>query len=414
MKSRVAFNKYNVLLVILLCYLLPVLGIVVYGSLIVEDQGLWEVLSLGFFLASFGALAIFWSMASWEKNLSKVSAFPSIIETPLNLKEGEPVSYEDYDLVKRSLEEAQQAQVRLLSEIDHLTEDMRSAKSEKEKMLSEWKQEGSSLEQYKQSLHQELEKQQNLIRELTETVADQKAQLEKKQQQQVQLEAKVGDLTYEIKTILQFAESHAGSLLNHNAPAAPAQPPPPLQPPQEVRVEEFLPLHIETKIQSGQEASQLLKRCLDIAQRITGSQRFGSQIYSFLESPADSFTLDLRRLCDKLRSETGGIVLLYSPRENHLLFANNEVKALTGWSPEKFSQQFVEILVDATVWSRAVGSLSMRSESHAQLQLKAKSGEVIELNATLGMILTGIFRNHALAILYAGSPASTLQNQFKY
>lgn len=411
MKFKQSFNRYHVLLVVVLCYLLPLLGIVAYGTLVTENQEYWEVFSIGFTLTAFGSLAIFLAMASWETGLGKHAA----VESSGKLYDSAPEG-EDYDFLKRSLEEAQQSQVRLLSEIDHLTDEVRSVKAEKEKLLSDWKQEGASLEQYKESLHQELEQQQNLIRDLYETIADQKAQLETKLHQQSQLEAKVGGLTHEIKTILQFAETHAGSILSNEEKIV--QPPSPLSPQPatlpEVRQEEPLHLHVETKIQSNQEASQLLKRCLEIAQRITGSQRFGSQIYSFLESPADSFALDLRRLCDRLRSETGGIILLYSPRDNHVLFANNEIKALTGWSPEKFSQQFSDILVENSAWNQAIGMLSMRSEAHAQLQLKARSGETIDLSAALGMIPTGIFRNHAVAILYAGSPASALQNQFKY
>ena len=228
-------------------------------------------------------------------------------------------------------------------------------------------------------------------------MADQKAISEKKQQQVLQLETKVGDLTYEIKTLLKFAEAHSGSLFS-NELSEPLQEKSTVSENIEVYVEQ--PSYTENHTQTAQEASLQLKNCLDIAQKIKGSQRFGSQIYSFLDSPADSFSLDLRRLCDRLRSETQSIILLYSPKDNHLLFASNRIKILTGWSPEKFVQNFFEIVLDESEWEQGVRSLALRSEALIQVHIKTKSGPNLIVNANLGMIPTGIFRNHIIAVLY--------------
>lgn len=416
MKFRFPLNRYNILLAIIFCYLIPLLAVTAYGAFFQDAKGLWDSIAIGFFLSSFGALILFYLMAAWENGCRSAVQADRSVPYPAP-PSGEDRSIEDQDILKRSLAEAQQTQVSLLAEIDHLSEEIRALTTDKEKMAAEMRNEESSLEQYKKLLHQELEQQQYHIRELQGTIADQKTLLEKKQQQMTQLESRVADLTNEIKTLLQFAEKHAASLLSteEKAPAPlSAHPPQMQQVHHEARGEEQVYSPLETKIQSGQEASQLLKRCLETAQRITGSQRFGSQIYSFLESPADSFALDLRRLCDRLRTESGGIILLYSPRENHVLFASNEVKALTGWSPEKFTQHFDEVVVDDAHWKQGVNSLAMRSEAHFQMQIKVRSGQVIDVNVALGMIPTGIFRNHTVAILYACSSASPLQNQLKY
>jgi hypothetical protein len=158
--------------------------------------------------------------------------------------------------------------------------------------------------------------------------------------------------------------------------------------------------HLEKQIRTDEEASQQLKRCLDIAQKFTVSNRFNSQINTFLDSPSDSFALDLRRLCDSLRSEKNSTVMLYSPKENKLLFVNNQVRALTGWSPEKFVQSFQTILYDDSTWKQGISSLSMRSEAQVKLSFKAKTGQDVTANAHLGMIPTGIFKHHTIAIVY--------------
>ncbi len=119
-----------------------------------------------------------------------------------------------------------------------------------------------------------------------------------------------------------------------------------------------------------------------------------------LDSPADSFALDLRRLCDSLRSENSCTILLYSPKENQLLFANNQIKTVTGWSPDKFVQNFSDIMQDEAPWRQGIASLTMRSEAKVDLTFKMKSGQDISVHGLLGLIPTGIFRQHIIAVLY--------------
>lgn len=416
MKKESLFSRYNLLWTIILCYLTPLLGLSIYGTLIPRESGDWNILSLGFFITSCGSLALFWMMTRWENSLSNQhpnaftanDEFNNDNETIQPSEQKTAISFEDYDLAKRSLAEAQQTQIRLLTEIDALTETLNQQKLNKEQTSNQADKIQSELEQTKRKARQELEQQQNYIRELQEALADQKNLSEKKQQQMLQLETKVGDLTYEIKTLLQFAEAHSGSLLSHEAPEEKLEILSSQPKPSEPYKDEFI--FSENPTQTSHEASQELKHCLDIAQKIKGSQRFGSQIYSFLDSPADSFSIDLRRLCDRLRSETHSVVLLYSPKDNHLLFASNQIKTLTGWSPEKFIQNFNEILLEESEWKQGVNSLAMRSEAQIQIRLRTKSGPSLVANANLGMIPTGIFRNHTIAVLYTNLPAGALQH----
>lgn len=403
MEQESSFSRYKILGIIILCYLVPLIGISVYSALILRDFADWNILGLGFFLTSVGSLVFFYLMSQWEKSLN-LSFNPLPVNEDLNsnsysLKKNKPaIDAEEFDLTKRSLAEAQQTQIRLLSEIDILTEEIQKLSASKTEAFQQTEKLRTELEASKRVARQQLELQQNHIRELQEVVAHHKTMGEKKQQQVLLLETKVGSLTYEIKTLLQFAEAYNGPLLTSDLSELPSQEKAAVFEKTEIYSEP--PLSPENHTQMVQEASQQLKHCLDFAQKIKGSQRFGSQIYSFLDSPADSFSLDLRRLCDRLRSESKSIILLYSPKDDHLLFASNQIKILTGWSPEKFVQNFFELLLEESQWKQGVANLALSSEVQIQLQLKTKSGTNLIANANLGMIPTGIFRNHVIAVLY--------------
>jgi UPF0242 C-terminal PAS-like domain/Uncharacterised protein family (UPF0242) N-terminus len=367
MQQENHFSRYSLLLVILCCYLAPVLGLSAYS-------GDWNLLSFGFLLTACGSLMLYWMIVNREAKLNDNGNQPA--------EDKDKVDREEYDSAKRSLEEALQAQTRLLSEIEVLTEEISKQSLTNREITFHSEKMQMELDQTKRTAKHQLELQQNQIRELQEIVAEQKAFSEKKQHQMLQLETKVGDLTHEIKTLLQSEET-----ADHPDPVIEKKPPSP-----QLEVTQQKP------IDDLQEASRQLRFYLDIAQKIKGSQRFGSQIYSFLDSPADSFSLDLRRLCDRLRSEAQSSILLYSPKDNHLLFASNQIKFLTGWSPDKFVQNFSEIL-DENEWKHSVSNLAMTNEVQTKLHLKTKSSQDLTINAHLGMIPNGIFRNHVIAVL---------------
>ena len=407
MKQESPFSRYNLCWLMALCYLFPLLAISIYGAAYPRATADWNILGVGILLTALGSLAFFWMLTSWERSMriGSYSGEHAQDVDPYALKEsGGTVDLAEYDLTKRSLAEAQQTQIRLLEEIDILTEEIQKATFVKKETLRQAENIQAELEQTKKAARQQLEIQQNQIRELQEAIANQKALNEKKQQQTMQLENKVGDLTYEIKTLLKFAEAHSSPSLSNDITESniPDESPFPTKSTPDTHAHEhFEPQQsFENFAQNAHEASMQLKQCLHIAQKIKGSQRFGSQIYSFMDSPADNFSLDLRRLCDRLRSETESVILLYSPKDNQLLFASNQIKTLTGWSPEKFVQNFSELLVDETEWKQGVSSLALRSEAEIKLHLRTRSTPNLSVNANLGMIPTGIFRNHTIAVLY--------------
>lgn len=413
MKQDPSFSRYRLLWKMILCYFCPWLGLLLYGAFFHRASEDWILFSLGLLLTAWGSLALFWMMTRWEKqhfqkfqrltllsaenpHLSNENQIESLEAAPLATPLVDP---QEHDLTKRSLAEAQQMQIRLLSEIDALTEELQQERTKKDEALQEINKIQAELEQAQRDSMMELEQQQQYIRELQEGMASQKDTSEKKQHQLLLLETKVGNLTSEIKTLLQSAETQ-NTLPLPNKPPTPAMDPIVHSPPRKELLYTGEPPPSDHPTRTKEEASKQLQICLEIAQKIKASQRFGSQIYSFLDSPADNFSLDLRRLCDRLRGESQTMILLYSPRDHQLLFASNPVKALTGWSPEKFVQNFREILLDEPEWRQGVYHLAIRSEEHIHIHLKMKSGSQCRVNVCLGMIPTGIFRDHALAILY--------------
>lgn len=364
---------------------MPVLGLSIYGAFVPREIGGWNLLSLGFMLTASGSLLLYWMTVRWEVSLKIADGN---VESDIK---GCEVDLIEYESVQRLLAEAQQSQMQSLSEVDRLNEQIQKLSLTNRDMAYQSEKMQIELDQTKRTAKHQSDLQQNQIWELQEIIAEHRAFSEKKQQQMLHLETKVGDLKTEIKTLLQPEEIAAQSL-------------PPPSSFEDYAIEKNIsgvqieiPLEIKA-VDSVQEASRQLRQCLDIATKIKGSQRFGSQIYSFMDSPADSFSLDLRRLCDRLRSEAQSIILLYSPKDNHLLFASNQIKALTGWSSDKFVQNFSEIL-DEAEWKHGVSSLAMTTEVQTKLRLKTKSNQDLSVNVNLGMIPNGIFRNHVIAVL---------------
>jgi hypothetical protein len=165
--------------------------------------------------------------------------------------------------------------------------------------------------------------------------------------------------------------------------------------------EEEITHESKIRVHSCQDAMIQLKRCLDIAQKITSSSHFNSESSRFRDFPVDNFVLDLRRLCDSLRSENQCAILLYSPKEEKVIFANNQVKTLLGWSPEKIVQNFGDIIQEGDQeWKHHLAHISLKHESQVKLQFKTKKGHDLLVHCHLGMIPTGVFRYHVIGVLH--------------
>ena len=115
--------------------------------------------------------------------------------------------------------------------------------------------------------------------------------------------------------------------------------------------------------------------------------------------PSDYFALDLRRLLDSLQEERNAIAVLYSHKENRLLFANQMVKQWLGWNADKFVNEFPELVQKGfEEWKLVMSQLASTPEGSVSLQVQAKSGETVPLRCHLAAIYTGLFRSHTIGL----------------
>ena len=247
----------------------------------------------------------------------------------------------------------------------------------------------------KNTLNDQIEHYRMLLGEHQQTIADQRQDLQAKQQLSAHLESKVRDLSYEIKTILQIAE-RPQELPLENKPA-----PPMLHLDEEPPTQDRTASDPDSQVQTFEEALMVLKRTLDMAQRITGASHFGKSS-RFKDLPVENYALDLRRLFDRLQSEGESAILVYAQKEDKLLFVNDQIKNLLGISPEKFQQSFPEVIQEGKdEWNRALGQLSFKNDSKVSLSMKTRTGQELQVTCVLGIISAGIFRNHIIGVLFA-------------
>lgn len=230
--------------------------------------------------------------------------------------------------------------------------------------------------------------------------------MEKRQDHIYQLDTKIHDLSYEIKTLLYLHEAETNpvtpSFLKKENPSktflAPVSNPEPIETTEDAEEPAISPA---APIQTSQEAMLLLRKCVNIAQKLTGANYYSNEATRYREFSSSHYTIDQRRLFESLRSENGGLILVYSQKESKLLFVNNQCRNLLGWSSEKFVSDFPEFIKEGLVdWKKALVNLGTMPESQARLLAKTKHGHEVILNCHLGVIPTGLFRNYVIGILY--------------
>lgn len=237
------------------------------------------------------------------------------------------------------------------------------------------------LDEEREHFQEALKNSETNIQNTQTTLIETKALLENKECQIRELEAKCMDLNYEIKTLLHLNEPK--QLLPSNLD-------------QEGEWEEEADVQVETDPQ----ALAVLKKCLDTAQKITSANHFSQTSPRFRDFPIQSSTLDLRRLIDALRSETGAGVFLYSLKDMKALFVNSLVKTTLGYSPDQFIHHFSDICVSQEMWKEALHKLNTIKDLSTNFDFKSKVGQTITLRFSLGKIFTGVFRNHVIGVFY--------------
>lgn len=369
--------------IIFCLYLVPLLAVVTY-SMTSSAENNWDVFSLGLLLTAVGTLSLYRLLAKWQESLVPS---PELAEpAPERPEQNEAIVEFDHAAI-----EQKNAEIQSLVETQ---EDYRKGTEQTIEILST---DNKKLEE--QLMHKE-----RLREEVEQILAETRATSERRQQRINQLETKVRDLSYEIKTLLQLTDISEGDQ---------TQQPKVLQETKSIYSTE--PLHavkVEGKyVQTEDDAAEQLKRCINNAQKMTGASHYSSGSSRLRGIPVDNFALDLRCLFDSLRSESNCSILVYSPKEDKLLFANEQLRQLTGWNPDKFIQNFDHIVQEGKEeWREAISQLSSRPHSKVRLIIKSRTGEDHLIHGLLGAVPTGIFRHHVIIILYSADHRDALSS----
>ncbi|MGK5594463.1 MAG: hypothetical protein ACSNEK_03790 [Parachlamydiaceae bacterium] len=325
---------------IFLFYTAPIFMWSLYGMNIADRNASWTFFCMGLLLLFFGTLLFFFCLRARERLL---------------LANHYPVSSFIDDAPETSLEARQTA----LQEEHHWQEKYRELQDE------------FSL----------------LTLESSQAIEGLKNTLDQKQQQITHLENQIHDLRYEIKTLLNLTEIDYSQ--NHSSPAYQNTP---LLPLSDEKMQNF-------NVANQDEAKHLLKQCLGIAQKMTGSNQLKSSSKLKL-LPLEHTTLDLRVLFDAFREDSSALITIFSTKDRKLIFANHQTKPLFGYHPEKFVQDFLSLIRNPEEWNETLDQLSAKAEATLNLSIKSKSGETLRTTCCLSNIPTGIFRDLGIGIFF--------------
>lgn len=440
MKFKI-MNRHFLSAAIIVFYLIPLLSFSAYSITLMSHHKSWALLSLGLLLIVFGSLALMLLLFYWEQSmsdqkqihlLSHTQKHPifSAIEKETKVTSLDPTliynqiphhesinqmsskeSTKELNLMQTTLSENQELQERLNQTLDTKNLELEKQAEENKQLEMKVQQVAQDFADYKLFSEEQLKQKQLQLTTLQQIIDDQRAEMEKRQEQICQLDSKVHDLSYEIKTLLYLHEEEVAptkaskivkeeeksySFLHENLKESQEFPSSMVN-----SSIHYDSIANEKPIRTAMEATNLLKKCISIAQKLTGANYYSNESSRYREFSTSHYAIDQRRLFDSLRSEVGALIIVYSQKEHKLLFVNNESKMLLGWSPDKFIADFSSIIQEGiNDWKKALSLLATASDSNARILSKTKNGQEILLNCQLGVIPTGLFRHYIIGILY--------------
>lgn len=379
---------------VLFSYFLPVLLFISYAAYQLPSELSWSLVSLGLLLVCFGSLLLLFGLA--KRSVTRV-VVREVLSPSSEVTAVEEVRVTEEHLEFDRLQEAFQLKEQ---ELELLREENRQLLESSQKKGEEGDRE--------QEWEERLKRKEALLSEYQQTISEQRGIIERKQQYAWKLENKIQDLKYEVETLLQIQESGTSSSLS-SSKGETGHPVIDLfgEESEADRVKERygeLPISSDRQIHNPYDAALELRKCIEVATQLTGSSPLGGPGSRFLSLSSDNHAIDLRQLFDRLRSESATAVLVYSPKEEKLLFANHHVRTLLGWSPEKFAKDFAQLIENSWAeWRHSIKQLEKHREVQVRLMVKAKSGREILIHCYLGAIPSGAFKDQVVAVLYSDS-----------
>jgi hypothetical protein len=292
------------------------------------------------------------------------------------------------DLLQSSAAKSKQEVLELTVEMDQKLDEVRHAYLEFEDMRKEYARLEEEFTLYRTEEQKKEQHQQVVLRDYQKTIQEQRAILKKKQGYVEQLEAKVKELMYEIRSLLQIGESSSSSL-------APIQ----ISDPQEMTA-----YYLGKKNQVLYDLEAHLDHYIQVAETFTGAEHLGYLTGTgprFIDSSMNCYAIDQRRLFDTFKEESEVILIVYSLFEKKILFTNPYVKSISGWSGEKFSQDFTKLLSleGLKIWDEAIKALAEREGVKTAFNLMPKEGKEISMTCGIKKVQKGPFQNLAIGLM---------------
>lgn len=394
-------NPYGVLVAF---YAAPLILYSIYALKTMPGLASWGVVSLGLLLTTLGATNLLLQLRRWE--FAMRARCTSVANQRGGEQQKQPAAHHPETAETANDERAPEEEYTLSQELDGRDTAIRTLKEE----LEELRQKSIDLDEQVKSSHMEASHKESLLQDYQQTIGEQRSIIDKKQQYISRLEAQVQDLNYEVKTLLKLGDLSMGGspgVMEAQSGGDSAHPAmnvfqgTAVQNPDLDAMMEALPVSSEKKVHTHYDAAVHLQKFLEQAKKLTGASHLGGKSSRFLDLSVDSYAIDLRRLFDSFRNETSCAVLFYSPGENRVLFVNDQIKGMLGWSPEKFVKDF-DALVGAShaEWRHAIRLLDSQGEAQTRLTIKNKDGEEALLHCYLGKIASGAFEKHVIGVLY--------------
>lgn len=406
---RESNSRFVIIAYVVVCYLLPTFFFAWFSTIVTTLSQSWLLFGSGLLYTVCSTLFLIAKLWQWESKLLEqvdhISSSKAQIlfqnrseiqdDTPITVSLDE-IPEDPVDVIKDQILELEQSAVscqkqseELVLQLDQKNEQLQQVIQDKEGIQYQLEQTRKELAFYQQVAREQLKQKDTLIAEYTQTIQDLRTTMEKKQQQIGKLESSVSDLTYEVKTLVQISEmdSSPGTpkpmSFNSTNPVPQGSYP--------IKEEGLSALQEDILLQ--------LKRFIDTAQKLTGAMHLG-MTSRFRDVSVDSYALEQRRLFDSLRNETSSTILVYSQKDGKMLFVNNQIKNLLGWNPERFIQEFSDIIGESSQeWNRSLSQLISQHEIQTSLKLKNRSGQLQTISCLMGVVPTGIFKSHVIGIL---------------
>ncbi len=426
-------NRQFLSATVIIFYLLPWLFFSSYSIGLMSHHKSWNLLSIGLLLVAFGTLVLILMLYYWEESVisqSKQEALP--LELPFEKEAkvtsldptlffNQPTHYEplhedssenvkELNLLQTALKESQELQEQLSKDLELKAQELQEREEENQQLRLKAEQAAQDFADYKLFSEEQLKQKQLQFNALQQMIEDQRSEMEKRQEQIHQLDTKVHDLSYEIKTLLYLHEEEtAPPKVNiKKDELTPLFTPMPIEvsPSISVQLEEPNPISIESEanespIQSSLDALKLLRKCIQTAEKLTGANYHNTESSRYRELSPSYYALDQRRLFDCIRHDPSALMMVYSQKEQKVLFVNTKVRTLLGWTQEKFIADFSVILQEGLLeWKKAISLLSNLPEAQARLIAKTKNGQEIFLDGYVGVIPSGLFRQYVLGVFY--------------